>query len=426
MAPTGQQVDEGKIQMNDHFFQNIEPIQYRYYNPKQKILGKTMEEHLRISVCAWHTFCWEGPDMFGQPLFHRPWMKSPEEKIKALFEFIQKLGVKYFTFHDVDLAPAGVSLEKITDLIGEEMKRTGIELLWGTANLTGHPRYMAGAMTNPDPAVFAVAAAQVKAAIDATHRLKGHNYVLWNGRDGYETLLNTDLRQEMDQYGRFLSLLVDYKHKIGFKGALLIEPKPREPMKHQYDFDCATTSAFLRKYGLEKEFQFNIESNHATLAGHTFSHEIAYALANDAFGSLDANDGDLLLGWDTDQFPMDLSQYTHGLYLILQHGGFKTGGCNLDAKVRRQSIDLQDLFYGHINGIETLAKALLHAAALIEKNDLQSFMKKRYEHWHSGLGQDILHKKMNFEQIANYVQTHRLDPKPHSGRQEMLEGMLNL
>lgn len=383
-----------------------------------------MEEHLRISVCAWHTFCWEGPDMFGQPLFHRPWMKSPEDKIKALFEFIQKLGLKYFTFHNVDLAPEGVSLKKMTDLIGKEMAHTGIELLWGTANLTGHPRYMAGAMTNPDPEVFAVAVAQVKETIDATHQLKGHNYVLWNGRDGYETLLNTDLRHEMDQYGRFLSLLVDYKHKIGFKGTLLIEPKPREPMKHQYDFDCATTFAFLQKYGLEKEFKFNIESNHATLAGHTFTHEVAYALSQGNFGSIDANDGDLLLGWDTDQFPLDLSQYTYALFLILQHGGFGSGGFNLDAKVRRQSIELQDLFYGHINGVDTLAHALLRAADLIEKGDLQSFVKNRYKNWETGLGQEILKKKLNFEEIAKYVHHHKLDPKPHSGRQEMLEGLL--
>jgi xylose isomerase len=405
------------------YFQNIEPVKYRHYNPKQKVLGKTMEEHLRISVCAWHTFCWEGGDMFGQPLFHRPWMKKPEEKIKALFEFIEKLNLKYFTFHDVDLAPPG-SLKKITDLLGEEMSRTGIELLWGTANLTGHPRYMAGAMTNPDPEVFAIAVAQVKEALDATHKLSGHNYVLWNGRDGYETLLNTDLKQEMDQYGRFLSLLVDYKHKIGFKGTLLIEPKPCEPMKHQYDFDCATTTAFLRKYGLEKEFKFNIEGNHATLAGHTFTHEIAYALANGMFGSLDANDGDLLLGWDTDQFPMDLPEYTHALYLILESGGFKTGGCNLDAKVRRQSIELQDLFYGHINGVETLAKALLSAASLIEKGTLKSNLEKRYQNWHQGLGRDILQKKMNFEEIAKTVESRSLDPKPRSGHQEMLEGIL--
>jgi xylose isomerase len=407
-----------------NYFQDIPAIRYRYYKPTQKILGKTMEEHLRIAVCAWHTFCWEGPDMFGQPLFHRPWMKSPEEKVKALFAFIQKLNLKYFTFHDVDLAPQGVSLRKMTDLIGEEMARTGIELLWGTANLTGHPRYMAGAMTNPDPAVFAVAAMQVKEAIDATHRLKGHNYVLWNGRDGYETLLNTNLSREQEQYGRFLSLLVDYKHKIGFKGTLLIEPKPCEPMKHQYDFDCATTFAFLQKFGLEKEFKMNIESNHATLAGHTFSHEIAYAIAQGIFGSLDANDGDLLLGWDTDQFPMDLPEYTYALYLILQNGGFTTGGCNLDAKVRRQSIDLIDLFYGHVNGIDTLAKALLHAADLIQKGDLQAFVKNRYKEWDLGLGQDILKKKMTFEEIAAYAQTHRLDPKPHSGRREMLESFL--
>lgn len=384
-----------------------------------------MEEQLRIAVCFWHTFCWEGSDMFGLPAFKRPWLRTPEDKIKAGFEFIQKMGLKYYTFHDVDVAPAGVSLKKMADLMAKEMSRTKIELLWGTANMTGHPRYLAGASTNPNPEVFAYAVHQVKEAIDTTHQLGGQNYVLWGGREGYETLLNTSMRQELDQYGRFLSLLADYKHKIGFKGLLLIEPKPCEPAKHMYDFDCANAYAFLQKYGLEKEYKFNIESNHATLAGHTFPHEVAYALAFDMFGSIDANDGDLLLGWDTDQFPMDTSAYTQALYLILQKGGMKPGGFNIDAKVRRQSIDLQDLFYGHINAVDTLAKALLNAEKLLQKDTLEEFKKKRYAGWKTGLGAKMLQGKMTFEQIAAHVKKEELDPKPVSGRQEWLEGVLN-
>ena len=315
------------------YFSDIPPVKYKYYEPKKIVHGRTMEEQLRIAVCFWHTFCWPGNDMFGWPVFERPWFGKPEEKIKAGFEFIEKMGLKYFTFHDVDVAPAGVSLQKMARLIEKEMAKTGIQLLWGTANLTGHPRYLAGASTNPDPEVFAMAVHQVKEAIDVTHQLKGENYVLWGGREGYETILNTNIGQELDQYGRFLSMLVDYKHKIGFKGTLLIEPKPCEPMKHMYDYDCANAYAFLQKYGLEKEYKFNIETNHATLAGHTLAHEIVYAMAHGVFGSIDANEGDPLLGWDTDEFPIHGTEYTHALYLILQHGGFRIGGI----QYRRQS-----------------------------------------------------------------------------------------
>ncbi len=404
------------------FFPHISPVKYRYYDPKKKVLGKTMEEHLRFAVCFWHSFCWEGVDMFGQPTFDRSWLRSPEDKIHAGFEFLEKLGLKYYTFHDVDVAPPG-TLRKMAELLAKEMDRTHIELLWGTANLTGHPRFMAGASTNPDPEVFAKAVFQVKEALDVTHQLRGHNYVLWGGREGYETLLNTDLRQELDQYGRFLSMLADYKHKIGFKGTLLIEPKPCEPMKHMYDFDCATAFAFLQKYGLENEYKMNIEANHATLAGHTFSHEVAYSLAYGIFGSIDANQGDYLLGWDTDNFPTDLTEYTYAMYLILQHGGFKTGGMNFDAKLRRQSIDLQDLFDAHVNGIETLSKALLDAAALIEEGKLDHFMIDRYKNWKSGLGQKILKGEMTFEEIAKHGEKAH-EPKLHSGRQEWLEGVV--
>jgi xylose isomerase len=407
------------------FFQEIPDIKYRYYHPKKKVLGKTMEEQLRIAVCFWHTFCWEGNDMFGLPAFQRPWLRTPEDKILAGFEFLEKMGLKYFTFHDVDVAPRGVSLKKMAELIAKEMRRTKTELLWGTANLTGHPRYLAGAATNPNAEVFAYAVRQVKEALDVTHQLKGHNYVLWGGREGYETILNTDLKREFDQYGRFLSMLVDYKHKIGFKGLLLIEPKPCEPMKHMYDFDCGNAFAFLQKYGLEKEFKFNIETNHATLAGHTLSHEVSYAISNQILGSIDANEGDLLLGWDTDQFPSNIADYTHALYLILQDGGFTTGGMNLDAKVRRQSIELSDLFFAHINGVDILAKALLEAEELIKKGRLEKFLKERYRSWDTRLGKDLLQGKMTFESVAKYVDKHDIDPKPVSGRQEFLEGILH-
>lgn len=406
-----------------NFFQNIQPIDYQFYKPKQLILGKTMEEHLRLSVCFWHTFCWQGTDMFGKSVFDRPW-KTKEEKIRAGFEFIEKLGLKYYTFHDVDVADEG-PLEEVVGLMAEEMEKRQIELLWGTANLTGHPRYLAGAATNPDPYVFASAVHQVKETLDATHQLNGHNYVLWGGREGYETHLNTDMAQELNQLGRFLSLLADYKHKIGFKGTLLIEPKPHEPTKHQYDFDVANVYAFLQKHGLEKEYKVNIECNHATLSGHTLPHEVAYAISHDLFGSIDANQGDPLLGWDTDQFPSDINTYTQTLYLILLNGGFQSGGFNLDAKVRRQSLDLEDLFYGHVLGIETIAKALLNAAHLIETGHFQEIVRKRYQGWESDFGKQIMSGKMSFEAISNYVKTHKINPKPVSGRQEYLELYLN-
>jgi xylose isomerase len=407
------------------YFQKIPDVAYRYYDPKKKVLGKTMQEQLRIAVCFWHTLCWEGNDMFGLPLFERPWMRTPEDKIRAGFEFLEKMGLKYFTFHDVDVAPGRVSLKKIAERIAKEMHRARCELLWGTANLTGHPRYLAGAATSPDPHVFAYAVHQVKEALDTTHQLRGHNYVLWGGREGYETLLNTHLKRELDQYARFLTMLVEYKHKIGFKGLLLIEPKPCEPMKHMYDFDCATAFAFLQHYGLEREFKFNIETNHATLAGHTLCHEVSYALAHNIFGSIDANEGDLLLGWDTDQFPLNTAEYTHALYLILQHGGFTSGGMNLDAKVRRQSIDLADLVTAHTNGVDTLAKALLEAEKLIQKGRLEKWGKERYKDWDTPFGKDLLAGNLSFEEVAKYVDKHKLDPQPHSGKQEYCEGLLH-
>ncbi len=414
------------------------PLSYRYYQPKKIIHGKTMEEHLRIAVCWWHTFCWNGFDIFGEGTFSHPWlqqtdaMKASEMKVDAMFELLTKLDLKYFTFHDRDIAPEGASLkesnanvQKIAEKIAAQMQATGKELLWGTANLFSNKRYMAGAATNPNPEVFAYAVAQVKNAIDVTKQLNGHNYVFWGGREGYDTLLNTDLKQEAEQFAKFLSLAVDYKHKIGFKGTFLIEPKPCEPTKHQYDYDTATVFAFLQKFGLEKEFKVNIEGNHATLSGHSYPHEVAYALANNMFGSIDANQGDAQLGWDTDQFPMNLSDVTQVIYMILQGGGFTTGGFNFDTKLRRQSIDLADYFYAHISGVDSLARCLINAVDLIEQDKLTAAVKERYHGWQGNLGKEILSGKQTTDSLAKYVLENNTNPKPVSAHQELLEMVLN-
>lgn len=427
------------------YFDNIEsikyegpnsnnPMSYRYYDANKTILGKTMAEHLRIAVCAWHTFCWEGDDNFGGQTFDRPWLDNADamqratQRVHATFEFVEKLGLPYFTFHDRDLAPEGATLKesnhnlsKIAETIAAEMERTNVKLLWGTANAFSHRRYMAGAATNPNPDVFAYACGQVKHAIDTTHQLGGENYVIWGGREGYDTLLNTDLKQETEQYARFLSMLVDYKHKIGFKGHLLIEPKPCEPTKHQYDFDSGHVLAFLERYGLEKEFKVNIEANHATLAGHSFSHEVAYACAHDIFGSIDANRGDPQLGWDTDEFPIDIKETAMVMYYILKHGGFTSGGFNFDTKLRRQSIDLQDMFYGHISGVDTLARGLIIASDMIESNRIDSFIKDRYANWKTGFGKAVMSGEYDLSQAATYALEKELNPQPISGRQELLE-----
>jgi xylose isomerase len=409
-------------------------LAYRFYDPDRLVLGKRMEDQLRIAVCWWHTLCWPGVDMFGAETFDRPWLGpgDPEalarRKAEVAFELLAKLGVPFFTFHDRDVAPEGASfretraiLERMLDRVEEGMRATGARLLWGTANLFSHRRYAAGAATNPDPEVFAYAAAQVKAALEATHRLGGASYVLWGGREGYDTLLNTDLRRESDQLGRFLTLVVEHRHRIGFAGTLLVEPKPMEPTKHQYDRDAAAVHAFLRRYGLEGEVRLNIEVNHATLAGLSFEHEVAYALANDLFGSLDVNRGDAQNGWDTDQFPNDPGEMALVLYRILAAGGFTTGGCNFDAKLRRQSIDPEDLLHAHVGGIDTVARALLAAERMLADGKLAEAVRARYAAWDGALGRDILEGRSSLADLAALVESRGIDPRPRSGGQERLE-----
>ena len=414
------------------------PLAWRYYNPEQIVLGKTMKEHLRFAACYWHTFCWNGLDPFGGGTFQRPWFEGgtplelAEQKADAAFDFFSKLGVPYYCFHDRDVAPEGATpreshnnFRHMVEKLSVHQERTGMKLLWGTANLFSHRRFMSGAATNPNPDLFAMAAAQVRDAMDATLQLGGENYVLWGGREGYESLLNTNMGHELDQMGRFLNMVVDYKHKIGFKGAILIEPKPREPSKHQYDFDTATVYGLLARAGLEKEVQVNIEANHATLSGHSFEHEVATALALGIFGSLDMNRGDYQLGWDTDQFPNNVPELTMSMYYIMQAGGFKTGGCNFDAKVRRQSIDAADLFHGHVGGMDVCARALLAAEKMINDGRLQGALDQRYAGWNDAWAQDVMAGKVGLDTLADQVLANNTDVLPVSGRQEYLENMFN-
>ena len=411
---------------------------YRHYDAERVLLGKTMREHLRLAVCYWHTFCGLGSDMFGDATFDRPWKAHAEplvqarRKAEAAFEFFARLGVPYYCFHDIDVAPDGATLREyqgnlaaMVDVLGAHQERTGVQLLWGTANLFSHPRYGAGAATNPDPAVFACAATQVRCALDATRKLGGANYVLWGGREGYDTLLNTDLARERQQLGRFMQMVVEHKHRIGFKGALLIEPKPHEPTKHQYDRDVATVHGFLREFGLESEMKLNVECNHATLAGHSFQHEVAQAITLGVLGSIDANRGDPQNGWDTDQFPNSLEEMTLVLYEILKGGGLGSGGFNFDAKVRRGSVDLEDLFHAHIGAIDLLALALQKAAQLVENDVLGAFKAERYAGWATGLGQAILAGGYTLDSLAQWATERGLAPQPVSGRQEWLEARVN-
>lgn len=412
------------------------PLAYRFYNKDEVVLGKRMEDHLRFAVAYWHSFAWPGGDPFGGQTFERPWfgdtMEAARLKADVAFEMFSILGVPYYCFHDADVRPEGKNfaesaarLDAIADVFAAKQQETGVKLLWGTANLFSHRRYMAGAATNPDPEVFYYAAATVKKCVDVTKRLSGDNYVLWGGREGYETLLNTDLKREREQAGRFLSMVVDYKHKIGFSGTILIEPKPQEPTKHQYDYDVATVYGFLKDFGLEKEVKVNIEQGHAILAGHSFEHELALADALGIFGSIDMNRNDYQSGWDTDQFPNNVPEMALAYYQVLKAGGFTTGGTNFDAKLRRQSLDPQDLLVAHIGGIDCCARGLKAAARMIEDKALSDPLEARYAGWAGAEAKSVLSGETTLEDLAAKVVRDGIEPEPRSGRQEYLENIVN-
>ena len=433
--------------MSTGFFGDITPIKYegpdstnplafRHYNPDEMVMGKRMEDHLRFAVAYWHSFAWQGGDPFGGQTFERPWfgdsMDHARLKADVAFELFQILGAPFYAFHDADVRPEGATfaesrknLEAIVDIFAEKQKKTGVQLLWGTANLFSHRRFMAGASTNPDPDVFAWSAATVKSCMDATKKLGGANYVLWGGREGYETLINTDLAREDAQMGRFLNLVVEYKHKIGYEGTILIEPKPQEPSKHQYDYDVATVYGFLKRHGLEKEVKVNIEVGHAVLAGHSFEHEIAMATSLGILGSVDANRNDYQSGWDTDQFPNNVPEMAVAIYYILKSGGLTTGGFNFDSKIRRQSIDPIDLIHGHIGGMDVCARALKAAAKMIEDNVWGAYVEERYAGWNSAEAKAMLSGQRSLAEIAEGVEKHGVNPKPRSGGQEYLENVIN-
>ncbi|MBR3371353.1 MAG: xylose isomerase [Rhodobacteraceae bacterium] len=407
---------------------------FRHYNPDEIVLGRRMEDHLRFAICYWHSFAWQGGDPFGGQTFLRPWfgdsMQNAKLKADVAFEMFRILNAPYYCFHDADMRPEGDSfaettrnLEEMTDYFAAKMEAGGPKLLWGTANLFSHRRFMSGAATNPDPDVFAFSAATVKTCMDATQRLGGENYVLWGGREGYETLLNTDLTKELDQMGRFLSMVVDYKHKIGFKGAILIEPKPQEPTKHQYDYDVATVFGFLQRFGLEKEVKVNIEQGHAILAGHSFEHELALASSLGIFGSIDMNRNDYQSGWDTDQFPNNVPEIALAYYEVLRAGGFTTGGTNFDAKLRRQSLDAEDLILSHVGAMDVCARGLKAAAAMLEDGRLESARAARYAGWTKPEAQALLNSDL--DTITADVLSRGIDPQPCSGKQEKLENLVN-
>lgn len=429
------------------FFKNIEkvkfegkdstnPLAFKYYDADRVVAGKPMKEHLRFAMSYWHTLTGEGSDPFGTGTMDRPWNELSgleKSKIRADlgFELMSKLGVEYFCFHDLDIAPEGDSLQEKNAFLDEMvtyieslMAKTGIKCLWGTTNAFTNKRFVHGAATSPNADVFAYAAAQVKKAMEVTKRLGGENYVFWGGREGYETLLNTNTAFELDNLGRFLKMAVDYKHKIGFEGQLLIEPKPKEPTKHQYDFDTATVISFLRKYGLEKHFKLNIEANHATLAMHTFEHELNMARIEGMLGSIDANQGDLLLGWDTDQFPTNIYDATLAMIEVLKNGGLAPGGLNFDAKVRRGSFDMEDLFYAYIAGMDTFARGLLIADQILSDGVFDRFVEARYASYNSGIGAKIVNGEVDFEALEAHAMGLG-EIVNTSGRQEMLENILN-
>jgi xylose isomerase len=412
------------------------PLAYTHYNKDEMVAGKRMEDHIRPAIAYWHTFAYEGGDPFGGRTYDRPWfdrgMDGARMKADVAFELFELLDAPFFCFHDADIAPEGETLAEsnrnvraIGEIFARKMETSRTKLLWGTANLFSNRRYMAGAATNPDPEIFAYAAGQVKNVLELTHELGGANYVLWGGREGYETLLNTKIGQEQDQMARFLHLVIEHADKIGFTGQILIEPKPQEPSKHQYDFDVATVYGFLKKYGLETRVKCNIEVGHAFLANHSFEHELALAASLGMLGSVDANRNDLQSGWDTDQFPNDPREMTLAFLQILKNGGLGSGGFNFDARVRRQSLDPQDLLIGHIGGLDVLARGLKAAAAIIADGTYDQAVDQRYAGWTEGLGQDILSGKLSLADLAQKVETENLNPQPVSGRQEYLENLIN-
>ena len=413
------------------------PLAFKQYDPEEQVGKKTMAEHLRFSVVFWHTFKGTGADPFGGPVYDRPWdeasdpMQRAEDTMRAAFEMFTKLGAPFYAWHDRDIAPEADTLAETNerlDRIGALAKQlqgdTGVRLLWGTSNMFSHPRFTHGAATNPDAHVFAYAAAQVKKAMELTRELGGANYVFWGGREGYSSLLNTDMAREQDNMARFLGMAADYKKEIGFRGTLLVEPKPKEPTKHQYDYDAATVLGFLRKYGLQDRFKLNLEANHATLAGHTFEHDLTVAAADRMLGSIDANRGDLLLGWDTDQFPTDLYGTTYAMMVILKYGGIRPGGINFDAKVRRGSFDPVDLFHAHIGGMDSFARGLKIAHRIIEDGVVGDFIKERYKSYRSGIGWKISAGKTDFAELESYI-LQKGEPEKRSGREEMLENIIN-
>jgi len=412
-------------------------LAYQWYDADRVVMGKPLKDHLRFAVAYWHSLAMTGSDPFGGPTINRPWNGAGDPialaKLKAdsAFELFRVLDLPFFCWHDADIAPPAATLAEtlknfhtIVDYLEEKMSQYSTKLLWGTANLFSHPRFMAGASTNPDPEVFAWSAATVKNCMDATQRLGGSNYVLWGGREGYETLLNTDMKRELEQMGRFLSLVVDYKHKIGFTGQILIEPKPKEPTSHQYDFDTATVFGFLKRFGLENEVRVNLEANHATLAGHSFEHEIATAGSLGILGSLDINRGDALLGWDTDQFPNDLWTMTMSMYHVIKAGGLGLGGCNFDAKVRRQSFTPEDMVHAHVGGADLCARAFLTAAKIVETGAYDALIEQRYAGWNEPEAQSMLSGKLSLDQIEAAALSRDINPQPRSGKQEQIENLL--
>ena len=418
--------------------QSDNPLAYRWYNEDEMIEGKSMKDHLRFSVVYWHTFRGSGADPFGVGTMHRPWddgtdsVENARNRVRVAFEFMEKLGAPYYAFHDRDVAPEGTDLadtnrifDSVAEVLQEEQQRTGIKLLWGTANMFTHPRYLHGAATSSNADVFAYCAAQVKKALEITLALGGENYVFWGGREGYQTLYNTDMKRELDHLAKFFHMAVDYAKEIGFEGTFLIEPKPKEPTKHQYDSDAAACINFLRAYDLTDRFKLNIETNHATLAGHTMMHELDYAGIQGMLGSIDANTGDLMLGWDTDQFPTDIYLTTQIMLMLLKHGGVAPGGVNFDAKVRRESFDPMDLFHAHIGGMDAFASGLKMAAAIREDNALGKFVDQRYSSWDDGIGAEIESGKADFKSLENYMLEKGEVAANESGRQELIENVVN-